>query len=298
MADIDASSRRHPLARAPEFGRLGRQMAVGFAYWWLFDLVLMPGRIAHAVRMGAPVAWDQEALRLAGAGLLGAAATPVVLALVRRFPIEGPTPWRRTTLHLVSSAVLSAVMIAASCPLAAWLLVSERRPLAQALPDQMTGNLLLLTFCMAGFVALAHAARFAGREAAAPRSAPPRAEPASAFLQRIAVKTRAGLLMVHTEEIDWIETQGNYLALHVGAQIHLIRDTSKRLETVLDPGQFVRTHRQFIVAVDCVQSLRALDSGDAAVRLVTGAEIRVSRGYRQGLQARLSGASALPAARS
>jgi DNA-binding LytR/AlgR family response regulator len=289
MANIDVPSPRAWSAGGRDLVRLGRELALGFAYWFMFDIVLEPGNVAQALRTGAPVAWDQEAVRMAGAGLLGAAATPVVLALVRRFPIEGPARWRRAMVHVASSVALSAALIAASCPLAAWALASEHRPLAEALRDQMAANLLHLAFCMAGFVAIAHAVRFSRPSRVAQVEAP-----APRTLRRVAVKTRAGLVMVETADIDWIGTQGNYLALHVGPQTHLIRDTSRHFETLLDPERFARAHRQIIVAVDRIQALTPLGNGDAAIRLATGAELRVSRGYRRSLQTRLGAAPSGP----
>jgi DNA-binding LytR/AlgR family response regulator len=85
---------------------------------------------------------------------------------------------------------------------------------------------------------------------------------------------------VPIETVDWIETQGNYLALHVGAATHLIRETSVAFEAKLDPARFVRIHRRTIVAVDRVRELSPLLNGDAVVRLTDGRELKVSRGYR------------------
>jgi two-component system LytT family response regulator len=285
MAHQHVSS-QPPWIDASGLGRLGRQLIAGFAYWFAFDLVLEPGNIGKAVRAGYAIAWDQELLRLTGAGLLGAAATPLVLALLRRFPIEGPARWRRAGLHVLSSASLSAVLVALSCPLAALLLVSERRPLTVALREEMVGSFLLVTFCMVGFVAIAHALRPERRpmmrsaEGAGGRPA-----------KQVPVKARGGLLMVEMAHIDWIETQGNYLALHVGAQTHLIRDSSTRFEATLDPARFIRIHRRTIVAIDRVRELTPVGGGDAAVRLDGGAEVRVSRGYRERLQSRLLAAT-------
>jgi DNA-binding LytR/AlgR family response regulator len=89
--------------------------------------------------------------------------------------------------------------------------------------------------------------------------------------------------------VDWIETQGNYLALHSGAQTHLIRETSARFEAKLDADRFLRIHRRAIAAVDRIRELRRLPGGDALARLDSGAELRVSRSYRERLQARLRG---------
>ena len=141
-----------------------------------------------------------------------------------------------------------------------------------------------LTFSIAAFVGVAHAV-ISSRRAARPAAPDQTVAP----LERTAVRTRAGWLMVEMAAVDWIETQGNYLALHVGAQTHLIRETARRFEPRLDPGRFIRIHRRSIVAVDRIRELRPLDAGDAIVRLDTDAELRVSRGYRERLQARLRG---------
>ena len=215
--------------------------------------------------------------------LLGAVGTPPILALVRRFPIEGAARWRHAALHVVGSVVISAALIAASCVVAPWALASERRPIAETLPRELEANLLLLCFSVTALIAIAHAVRFsrANRVIEPARPAPPRPTHA-------AVKTRTGLLMVEVARVDWIETQGNYLALHVDGQTHLIRDTSKRFELILDPDRFTRIHRRTIVAVDQVRELKHLGSGDAVVRLDTGAELRVSRAYRERLLTRLT----------
>jgi LytTr DNA-binding domain len=279
MTTADISTAHEPPIGRDEFGRLARELALGFAYWFAFDVVLAAKNIAPAIWAGSPIEWDQELIRFTGAGLLGAVATPLVLSLVRRFPVEGPARWRRAMFHVLSSAALSVALIAASCVLAEWLLTSERRSFGEALQNQMASNVMLLTFCMTGFIAIAHAARSSRANGDVP--------PATPALTRVAVKTRAGLIMVETGTIDWIETQGNYLILHVGAQRHLIRETSKRFEAMLDPEKFARTHRQTIVAINRILALSAVGSGDATIRLKTGVELRVSRSYRDRLQARL-----------
>jgi hypothetical protein len=272
-----------PRPPAPLFPvRLGRDLGLGFTYWLAFMLVLEPGEIGHALLTGAPVAWDQEAMRLAGGAMLGALSTPPTLAMVRRFPIAGSKPWRNAALHLLAAGAMSAIIIAASCVLVAWFLDIDRRPLAVALPEELAGAFLLLMFSIAAFVGVAHAVRFSRRD-------PPRAAPPQSPVVRLPVRTRAGWLMVEMAGVDWIETQGNYLALHVGAQAHLIRETSARFEARLDVERFIRVHRRAIAAVDRIREVRALAGGDAIARLDSGAELRVSRSYRERLQARLRG---------
>ncbi len=86
--------------------------------------------------------------------------------------------------------------------------------------------------------------------------------------------------MLELANVDWIETQGNYLALHAGPAVHLIRETSVRFEARLDPRRFVRIHRRTIVALDRIRDVAALSNGDASLRLNDGTELRMSRGFR------------------
>ena len=60
-----------------------------------------------------------------------------------------------------------------------------------------------------------------------------------------------------------------------------------RLEAQLDSRQFVRIHRSTIVNVDRIQELRSSFNGEHVVLLRDGTRLTLSRGYRDGLQARL-----------
>jgi two-component system LytT family response regulator len=88
-------------------------------------------------------------------------------------------------------------------------------------------------------------------------------------------------------DIDWCEASGNYVGLHVGAHCHLVRDTMARLESELDPRQFVRIHRSAIVNVDRVQEMQPSFNGEYVVILRGGTRLTLSRGYRDAIQTRL-----------
>jgi two-component system LytT family response regulator len=99
----------------------------------------------------------------------------------------------------------------------------------------------------------------------------------------ISVKTRGCVRLIALSSVDWIEAQGNYLALHVGNSSHLVRETAANFETHLDMSGFIRIHRGATVAVDRIASVQRLGKGDAQVTLTTGQEIRASRRYREAL---------------
>ena len=110
-------------------------------------------------------------------------------------------------------------------------------------------------------------------------------------LDRIAVKVDGVLRIVRTADVDWLETDGNYMRLHVGGASHLIRMTAAAIEPQLDPRAFIRIHRRYIVNVDRIVEVQPWFAGDAIVVLRNGAKLRLSRTYRERLHARLGARS-------
>jgi len=252
-----------------------RALALGFFYWLAFVLVLEPGNVMGADGL---LHLKQETLRILGASMLGMAATPVLLAQVRRFPVEGEGWWRNLAIQIAATAVTAAGMIAASCVLACWFLTSEHRPLALALREEFEINWSIVFFSAGAFVAIAHAIRFYRRLGDAERPIVPR------FLARIPVKDRGRTILLSLDEVQWIEAQGNYLALHTRTGTHVVRESLSRIEPQLDPAKFSRIHRGAIVAMDSVREIISLGAGDARLRLHDGTELRLSRTYRNQLR--------------
>ena len=282
-----------PFAWAREFG-------LGFAYWFAFLIILQPGNIFNAAKADIPLPFFQEIVRIGGASLLGAAVTPLLLRLTRRFTIEGSRRWAHALIHAISIVSLSLVLIGIAQILAEWLLTGRDPRLQAPLDRQIVANAPLLVLCMAAFVAAAHAIIFwrrAEQERLSLSTARDQALQTSntaapkTYLTRVPVKSRGRTLLVPVAEIDWVETQGNYLALHVGSTSHLIRETLARFENSLDPSRFARIHRTALVAIDRVQEISTLSNGDASVRLVDNTQLRLSRNYRTGAAALLASPS-------
>jgi two-component system LytT family response regulator len=102
--------------------------------------------------------------------------------------------------------------------------------------------------------------------------------------ERLVIKSGGRVLFLRTAEIDWVEAAGNYLRLHVGTEVHLLRETMNGLEARLDPDQFLRIHRSTLVNVERVREIQPLFHGDYVILLQDGTELAMSRGYRQKLQ--------------
>jgi two-component system, LytTR family, response regulator len=100
-------------------------------------------------------------------------------------------------------------------------------------------------------------------------------------LDRIPVKSVGRTDYVSTSAIDWVESAGNYLSLHCGKDVHLVRETMSQFEAHLDPKVFLRIHRSTIVRTDAVQSVEPLFNGDRSVTLRDGTRLTLSRSYRE-----------------
>ena len=258
----------------PTSGPLSRGLILGFAFWVTFLLVLEPDNVARALHAGQDLAFDRELLRILGAATLGACFTPLVCTLAERFPVHGSRRWRHALLHVAAAAVLAAVLIVISCVLAAWGFQGHWLPTLRDIRDELISNWTLLVFALTFLTAILHVLRV-------PRPAP---RGGVTYAQRIAFKSRNGESFVAVDRIDWIETQGNYVALHVGPRAHLVRETLANIQKQLDPACFVRIHRRAIVAVDRISAIRPEGNGDATLRLADGQELRASRSHRQAIR--------------
>jgi two-component system, LytTR family, response regulator len=109
-------------------------------------------------------------------------------------------------------------------------------------------------------------------------------------VDRFVVKSGGRVYFVRAEEIDWIESAGNYVKLHVGGETHLLRETMTAIEAQLDPEAFFRIHRCHIVNIERVRELQPSFNGEYVVFLKNGARLTLSRGYRDKFQQRLGGA--------
>jgi two-component system LytT family response regulator len=104
----------------------------------------------------------------------------------------------------------------------------------------------------------------------------PQAAPATKFV----VPTDAGDLVLDASEVDWIEAQDYYAAIHALGRRHLVRESLNSLGERLDPAQFIRVHRSAIVRVDRIREL-ARTGGATRVVLRDGTEVKVSRRRRE-----------------
>lgn len=112
-------------------------------------------------------------------------------------------------------------------------------------------------------------------------------EPVPAAEERVFIKSAGEIFFLKTDEIDWIEAEGDYMKLHTAGRSYLMRETMARLEARLDGRRFYRIHRSTIVNIDRLRKLSPAFGGEYAVILHDGTKLKLSRGYHDRIAALL-----------
>ena len=106
------------------------------------------------------------------------------------------------------------------------------------------------------------------------------AETTGRYEKLINVKDRGQIFRVEVDTIEHIEAAGDYMCIYTGDNSLILRETMKDLERRLDPRKFQRVHRSTIVNLDQVRQVKPHTNGECFLVLGSGAEVKVSRSYR------------------
>jgi len=115
-------------------------------------------------------------------------------------------------------------------------------------------------------------------------ASPPARESSTSDVERLPIKSNGRIILLKTEEIDWIEAEHNYVRLHTRGITHLIRGTMSALEAKLSEKHFRRIHRSTIVNVERIKEIQPWFRGDAIVTLDNGQKLTASRNFRDRLK--------------
>jgi two-component system, LytTR family, response regulator len=116
---------------------------------------------------------------------------------------------------------------------------------------------------------------------------PPPAELAAAargerYLERIVVKDGARVHVIPVSKLDYAEAQDDYVALVSAGKSYLKQQTISSLEGSLDPRQFIRIHRSYLVNLERVVKLEPYSKDSRILVLNDGKQLPVSRaGYQR-----------------
>ena len=103
---------------------------------------------------------------------------------------------------------------------------------------------------------------------------------AGRYEKLINIKDRGQIFRVDVDTIEKIDAAGDYMCIYSGDQTLILRETMKDLEKRLDPRKFQRVHRSTIVNLEQVRQVKPHTNGECFLVLTSGAQIKVSRSYR------------------
>jgi len=105
--------------------------------------------------------------------------------------------------------------------------------------------------------------------------------------ERLLVRKLGKEFIIKVNDIEWLESAGNYVNLHIGGRIYPLRATLTKLSEQLEPQGFCRIHRSHAVRLDAISSITPIQSGDSEVTLISGKKLNLSRRYKEQFKGQL-----------
>lgn len=100
------------------------------------------------------------------------------------------------------------------------------------------------------------------------------------FADRLVVRDGAKVYIIPTAKLDYVEAQDDYIALCSKGNKHLKQQTISSVEKALDPKQFLRIHRSYIVNLDRIAKVEPYAKDSKVAILHDGTKLPVSKaGY-------------------
>jgi len=108
--------------------------------------------------------------------------------------------------------------------------------------------------------------------------------PGEDFIDRVVVKDRHKIHIITVDKIRYIESLDDYVMIYAQDGRHMKQKTMKYFETNLDPNNFIRIHRSYIVQVDNIAEIQQYEKESYIVILKDTAKtkLKVSKtGYKK-----------------
>ncbi|OYU45476.1 MAG: DNA-binding response regulator [Burkholderiales bacterium PBB4] len=99
---------------------------------------------------------------------------------------------------------------------------------------------------------------------------------------RILIRDRNQVHVIAVNKVEYVQAQDDYISIQSGGKSYLKTQTLAELATQLDPAQFVRVHRSYLLNLDYLQSLERSTKDSFVAVLQSGQKIPISRaGYER-----------------
>ena len=102
-------------------------------------------------------------------------------------------------------------------------------------------------------------------------------------MNRIIVRVGKSFFFLKLDEIDYIESEHNYIRIHRGDKSFLLKKTLRNIWKELDTDRFIRINRSKIVNIDRVKEIKEVENYKFRVVLDTGASWTLGRRSKENL---------------
>jgi two-component system LytT family response regulator len=99
-------------------------------------------------------------------------------------------------------------------------------------------------------------------------------------VKQILIRDRDRAYFIAVDSIDRLSAAGNYVEVHAGGKVHLVREPLAKLAAQLDAGEFIRVHRSHVVKLTSIAELQPMFHGDYELVLRNGERLALSRRYK------------------
>jgi two-component system LytT family response regulator len=112
--------------------------------------------------------------------------------------------------------------------------------------------------------------------------------PPVTHMKRIMVKDHHKLYFIKVDDILYFDADGNYITLHTLQRTYMLYESLTQLEQRLDPANFTRINRSYLINLNYVEELESYFNGEYLVKLTGGHTLKWTRFYRENAKAFLT----------
>ena len=272
--------------------KLRYEIAILFCYFFINNTLLATSVIMEAQRDSKTLPfqiWEPFVWEYASA-ISALLLFPVIVLLLRKVPFNWQAIKRSLFYYFLASMVFSLchVAIMVSIKEVAYFIMSKDYEFGEfwfelfyEYRKDLWGFIFFIILIKAyGFIL----SRLQGEANPVAQSED---ESISQSFDRLLVKKLGKEFIIKIEDVEWLESSGNYVNLHSKGRIYPMRATLSKLINQITEQGFCRIHRSHAINLDCIESITPLSSGDSEVKLINGKALNISRRYKDSFKGRL-----------
>jgi len=112
--------------------------------------------------------------------------------------------------------------------------------------------------------------------------------PLDEIIERVVVKSNHKIHVIPIDKIRYLEAQDDYVMIYTLEGKHLKQATMKYFEQHLNPKDFMRVHRSYIIRLDQVERLEPYGKDSYVAKLKEGPSVKISKSGFKNLKEKLN----------